>query len=170
MTGVLLAGGLLCGGNAPALADARTPKEARIKKEVTQEARNFLEAVRKQNVKAILAMVSERGLYCDDDHTSRNALAVALRRPGSRYHALLFDTGRLREYVQAEPQFVSLLELVESGGEMTLEVLFLDDPRGPLLSPCVYVKAAGFQYEPTLCFHKEGGSWRLWKSPDPYCS
>jgi len=33
---------------------------------------------------------------------------VALRRPGTLYHALLFDTGRLREYVDATPPFVSL--------------------------------------------------------------
>lgn len=46
---------------------------------------------------------------------------------------------------------------------MTFKVLFWEDPRGPLVSPCVYVHAAKLGQVPQLCFHEEKGSWVLWK-------
>lgn len=114
-------------------------------------------------------MMGEKGLRCDDDYRERKELAADLRKPGTACHALFFDTEALRGFSRSGPPSVSLLEVMEAGGRVTFKVLFWEDPRGPLVSPCVYVHAAKLGQVPQLCFHEEKGSWVLWKSPQPSC-
>lgn len=115
------------GGTRRGRAEGRSREELR-REELLTIARQLKEAILKIDSATIVRYVGKDGIVCGDAMVSYGEVKQELEDPTSRFHAELFDSERLRQFVAGRTLGppMSVKDYLEKARDLTTQVSFFE--------------------------------------------
>lgn len=148
-------GEAMAGGAHPVKGDA-------VEKEIRRVAAAFRAAVVSGNQDALLALVSAKGMACQDVLIPKATVEHDLRDGGSGLHALLFDTTALTSRYADYGLKVSWRDMFRAFPRAEVFVRFEEFPgQEPYGFPCASFVDGDEEWPGELCFVRSADRWWL---------